>query len=204
MAADRIVIVGAGIAGTGLADELTLRGARHVTVVDQGPLFKTGGATSHAPGLITRTSASRMMHLFADYTIEKLMGLQLDDQPCFHPVGSIETAMTQERLDYLVRRSEFAQSWGFNASIISPEEAAALNPLIDPSVLVGAFHTTREGIGKALRGAEAQGRRAISNGATFIGNTRVTSVLTRDDRVIGVQTENGVIDADIVVLAASS
>ena len=65
-------------------------------------------------------------HLFADYTIAKLMSLDVDGQPCFHPVGSIETALTQERMDYLVRRSEFAESWGFQARIISAAEAAAL------------------------------------------------------------------------------
>ena len=47
MANLKIVIVGAGIAGTGLADELTQLGQRDVTVVDQGPIWKTGGATSH-------------------------------------------------------------------------------------------------------------------------------------------------------------
>jgi glycine/D-amino acid oxidase-like deaminating enzyme len=56
----KIVIVGAGIAGTGLADELTQLGQRDVTVVDQGPIWKTGGATSHAPGLVTRTSTSKI------------------------------------------------------------------------------------------------------------------------------------------------
>ena len=150
----KIVIIGAGIAGTGVADELTQLGERDVTVIDQGPLFKTGGATSHAPGLITRTSASRMMHLMADYTIEKLMSFDLDGLPCYLPVGAIELAQSEERLNYLIRRSEYAQSWGFEGRIISAEECAELHPLLDPKSFIGGYHTTREGIGKALRGAD--------------------------------------------------
>ena len=202
MANLKIVIVGAGIAGTGLADELTQLGQRDVTVVDQGPIWKTGGATSHAPGLVTRTSASKMMHRFADYTITKLMSMDVAGAPCFYPVGSIEVALTQERLDYLVRRTEFAASWGFSAEMLSPEECASLNPLLDPNSFIGGFHTTGEGVGKALRGAQAQGERAQSNGAVFIGNTTVTGIATSGSKVTGVQTTTGVIPADLVVIAA--
>lgn len=202
MANLKIVIVGAGIAGTGLADELTQLGQRDVTVVDQGPIWKTGGATSHAPGLVTRTSASKMMHRFADYTITKLLSMDVAGAPCFYPVGSIEVALTQERLDYLVRRTEFAASWGFSAEMLSPEECASLNPLLDPNSFIGGFHTTGEGVGKALRGAQAQGERAQSNGAVFIGNTTVTGIATTGSKVTGVQTATGVIPADLVVIAA--
>jgi glycine cleavage system aminomethyltransferase T/glycine/D-amino acid oxidase-like deaminating enzyme len=198
----KIVIVGAGIAGTGLADELTQLGHRDVTVVDQGPIWKTGGATSHAPGLMTRTSASKMMHQFADYTISKLMTMDVAGLPCFYPVGSIEVALTQERLDYLVRRTEFAASWGFSAEMLSSEECANLNPLLDPSTFIGGFHTTGEGIGKALRSAQAQGERAQSLGATFIGNATVTGIETVGSKVTGVRTATGVIPADLVVIAA--
>jgi len=198
----KIVIVGAGIAGTGLADELTQLGQRDVTVVDQGPIWKTGGATSHAPGLVTRTSTSKMMHRFADYTITKLLSMDVSGQPCFYPVGSIEVALSEERLNYLVRRTEFAASWGFSAEMLSPEECANLNPLLDPSTFIGGFHTTGEGVGKALRGAQAQGERAQSNGATFIGNTTVTGIATSGSKVTGVQTSTGVIPADLVVIAA--
>ncbi len=44
----KTVIVGAGIVGTSAAYALTQRGWRDVVVLDQGPLFATGGSTSHA------------------------------------------------------------------------------------------------------------------------------------------------------------
>src|SRR3712207_8857915 len=39
-----------------------------VTVVDQGPLPLTGGSTSHAPGLVFQTNASKTMTALASYT----------------------------------------------------------------------------------------------------------------------------------------
>ena len=61
----RVVVIGAGIVGANLADELTERGWTDVTVLDQGPLPLTGGSTSHAPGLVFQTNASRTMSAFA-------------------------------------------------------------------------------------------------------------------------------------------
>ena len=66
----RVVIIGAGIVGTNLADELTARGFDRVTVVDQGPLPLTGGSSSHAPGLVFQTNPSRTMARLARYTVE--------------------------------------------------------------------------------------------------------------------------------------
>ena len=204
MSKRRIIIVGAGIAGTALADELTLLGETDVTVFDQGPLFKTGGATSHAPGLMTRTSPSEMMFGLANITIEKLLGMEHDAQPCFLDVGAIEIATTPQRWAYLQRRREFALSWGFNGQIVSPEQVHELNPLIDPTSILGGYHTTREGIGKALRGATAQGTLAQSNGARFVGDTQVTRLVMNGSRVVGIETSQGAIEADVVIVAAGS
>ena len=48
----KVVIIGAGIVGCALADELTSRGWTDVTGLDQGPLYTTGGSSSHPPGLV--------------------------------------------------------------------------------------------------------------------------------------------------------
>ena len=71
--APRVVIIGAGIVGTNLADELVSRGWTDITVVEQGPLDLPGGSTSHAPGLVFQTNPSKSMTLFAKYTVEKLL-----------------------------------------------------------------------------------------------------------------------------------
>ena len=67
MSSPRVVIIGAGIVGANLADELVGRGWTDITVVEQGPLSTPGGSTSHAPGLVYQTNTSRSMALFAGY-----------------------------------------------------------------------------------------------------------------------------------------
>src|SRR6266508_6739620 len=91
------VIIGAGIVGCSVADHLTRLGGHDVTVVDQGPLFATGGSTSHAPGLVFQTNPSQTMTQFAAYSVRRYGELGHSGRPCFRPVGSIEVARTPER-----------------------------------------------------------------------------------------------------------
>jgi glycine/D-amino acid oxidase-like deaminating enzyme len=82
--APRVVIIGAGIVGTNVADELVARGWTDITVIEQGPLDLPGGSTSHAPGLVFQTNPSKTMTLFAKYTVEKLLSLEKDGLSCFN------------------------------------------------------------------------------------------------------------------------
>ena len=100
----RIVIIGAGIVGTNLADELVARGWNNITVLDQGPLNMPGGSTSHAPGLVFQTNPSKTMASFAKYTVEKLLSLTEDGVSCFNQVGGLEVATTETRLADLKRK----------------------------------------------------------------------------------------------------
>ncbi len=200
--APRVVIIGAGIVGCSLADELILRGWSDVTVVDQGRLFRTGGSTSHAPGIIFQTNASKTMTEFAMTTIAKAATLTLDGRWCLNPVGSLELALTEDRLRELHRRQGYAEAWGLDARVIDPDETARLWPLVDRDVVLGAYHVPSDGLTDAVRVSEAQARRATEGGARFLGDHTVTGIRTDDGRVRGVITERGEIPADIVVCAA--
>ena len=107
MTAPRVVIIGAGIVGANLADELTARGWTDVTVLHQGPLPRTGGSTSHAPGLVFQTNPSKAMTEFAKYTVSKFVELD-----CFLQVGGMEVATTPARWEDLKRKHGWATSWG--------------------------------------------------------------------------------------------
>ena len=75
-----MVIIGAGVVGAALADELSARGWTEITVVDQGPLPAPGGSSSHAPGLVFQANPAKTMTEFARYTVEKLGALDVDGE----------------------------------------------------------------------------------------------------------------------------
>jgi glycine cleavage system aminomethyltransferase T/glycine/D-amino acid oxidase-like deaminating enzyme len=199
MGSPRVVIIGAGIVGTNLADELTARGWDRVTVVDQGPLPLTGGSTSHAPGLVFQTTSSKTMTALASYTVEKFLSLEVDKQWCFNQVGGLEVATTEARLAELHRRQGWATSWGVAGRIIDPQECAKLHPLLDPTRILGGLYVESDGLAKAARVVVALARRAQSGGAVFQGLTKVIGIEHSGGKVTGVTTPAGVIPADIVV-----
>ena len=198
----KVVVIGAGIVGTSLADELTERGFTDVTVLDRGPLFTTGGSTSHAPGLVFQTNPSRTMTAFARYTVEKFCALDHPDGLAFNQVGGLEVATTEERWADLHRKAGWAAAWGIDGRLLSPAECVALHPLVDRDRILGGFHTPTDGLAKAVRAAQAQANRAISRGARFVPDTEVTGIVDDNGKVTGVRTSKGVVDADVVVCAA--
>ncbi|MDQ0730622.1 GcvT family protein [Arthrobacter sp. B1I2] len=198
----RIVIIGAGIVGTNLADELVTRGWNNITVLDQGPLNMPGGSTSHAPGLVFQTNPSKSMALFAKYTVEKLLSLTEDGTSCFNQVGGLEVATTETRLADLKRKLGYAQAWGIEGSILTPAECKELYPLINDEDILGGLHVPSDGLALAARAVQLLIKRTEAAGVKYIGNTEVTGIEQSGRRVTGVQTPDGVIPADIVVSCA--
>ncbi|MFC3897314.1 FAD-dependent oxidoreductase [Lentzea rhizosphaerae] len=195
----RVVLIGAGIVGCALADELTARGWTDVTVLEQGPLFETGGSSSHAPGLVFQTTGCKTMTSFAKYTVEKYTALTMDDKWCFQQLGGLEVATTPQRWTDIKRRHGWATSWGVESYLRDPGECAELHPLLDPDKILGGFHIPSDGLAKPLRAAEAQARRAMERGAKFLAHHKVTGVERKGRRVKAVVTEHDTFAADIVV-----
>ncbi|WP_198358496.1 GcvT family protein [Streptomyces fildesensis] len=202
MAGPRVVIIGAGVVGAALADELSAAGWTEITVVDQGPLPATGGSSSHAPGLVFQTNSSKTMTELARYTVEKFCSLDVDGQPCFLQVGGLEVATTTDRLTELHRRHGWITAWGVEARLLSSEECVELHPLVDPSRVLGGLLVPTDGLAKSVLAVEAQIRQAKERGVRFLARHEVLDVLQSDGSVSGVRTDQGEIPADIVVCCA--
>jgi dimethylglycine oxidase len=199
----RTLVVGAGIVGASAAYHLAELGDADVLVIDQGSLFETGGSTSHAPGLAFQTNGSRMMCRIAQDAVALYSTLEVDGEPCWYGVGGIEVATTEARMQELKRRLGFARSYGLEgAELLTAAEASAKIPLLDPSVILGAFHVPSDGIAKSVRIATALGRRASDRGVAFEGNVAVTGFDVRDGRVRGVRTDRGDVACERVLLCA--
>ena len=202
MTGPKVVIVGAGVVGAALADEVTAQGWTDVTVLDQGDLPVTGGSTSHAPGLVFQASPSKTLTDFARYTVEKFCDLTLDGESCFYQVGGLEVALTPERLDELHRRCGWLTSWGIEAQMLDGKEAADKHSLLDAEQVVGGLFTPTDGLARAVNAVQVQLQQAADRGATLLGRHEVLDVIVEDGVTRGVMTNEGQIDADIVVCCA--
>lgn len=202
MTGPRVVIIGAGVVGAALVDELTARGWDDVTLVEQGDLPAPGGSTSHAPGLVFQASGSKTMTELARYTVEKLCALDVDGDPCFLQVGGLEVATTPERVAELHRRHGWLTAWGVPSRVLDAAETAALYPLLDPDAVLAGLHIPTDGLAKAVNAVDAQTRRAAARGARLLPRHEVLDITVTDGRVSAVVTDRGELPADVVVCCA--
>jgi len=202
MAGRRTVIIGAGVVGAALAEELSALGWTDITVVDQGDLPATGGSSSHAPGLVFQANSSKALTEMARYTVEKFVSLQHEGQSCFLQVGGLEVATTPERLAELQRRQGWLTSWDIDARLVDPDECVELHSLLNRDRVLGGLYIPTDGLAKALWAVEAQNELARSRGVRFLARHEVLDIKSEDGKVVGIITDHGEIPADVVVCCA--
>lgn len=200
----RLVIVGAGIVGCSIAYHLVELGWRNIVVVDKGPLYETGGSSSHAPGLMFQTNYSKFMTQCAMHSVNLYKDLVYQGFQCAYQVGGIEVAYTDERVRELHRKQSVATAYGLDAHVISPQEVNDKIPILDPKVIRAGYYVPTDMDVSGWRCAAALAEKAIATGgATFHGNVYVENLHVHSGRCAGVITDQGTIKADHVLLATN-
>lgn len=201
------VIVGAGVVGVSAAYHLAQMGITDVLVLDQGPLFATGGSTSHAPGIIFQTNGSRTMCRIAQDTVAIYDSIRPGGERLWYGVGGLEVATTPERMQELKRRQGYAHAFGIEGTeLLSPAEAAEKSPLLDPATILGAYWVPSDGVAKAVDIVSELGRRAAEAGATFEGGVAVIGFDVEEGawgrRIRRVRTDRGDVECERVLICA--
>ncbi len=200
--AARHLIIGGGIIGCSVAYHLARRGEREVVLLERAGL--TEGATWHAAGLVgqlrsTRNTTRMLMKSVAMYArLEAETGLACD----WRQSGSLRLCASEARLLETRRLATMARSFGLEMRMISPAEAQALFPYISTDGLRGAAFIPSDGhvdpAGLCL--SIAAGARL--HGADIRQRVEVTDFATRNRRITGVETSEGLWEAETVTLAA--
>ncbi|MFW5974339.1 MAG: GcvT family protein [Natrialbaceae archaeon] len=191
------VVIGAGAVGASVAYHLSELGAEDVVVVDQGPLPVTGGSSVHAPGIMFQTSPSKIQTKTAFYTSRLLSEAGVYDE-----VGGIEVARSEERMDFLRRRVEWATAYGLpEPQLLSPEEVAEHRPLVDSDEILGGYYSPTDG---RVDGIAALQWYMEHSAADFYGNTEVVDLDVSGGEITAVETDRGRIDCERCVMATNN
>ena len=199
----RVVIIGGGIIGTSIAYHLGHMGCKDVVLLERDEL--TSGTTWHAAGLmVTFGSLSETVTDMRKYGRNLYAGLEAETglSSGFAPIGFIEAASNRDRLEEFRRVATFNRYCGVDVHEISPKEIKDLFPLAEVSDLEAGFYVKEDGRVNPVDGTMALAKGARMQGVNIIEKTPCTGIIKKDGKVVGVKTDKGDIQAEIVVNCA--
>lgn len=196
------VIVGGGIVGCSVAYHLTRMGHTDVVLLEQGQL--SCGTTWHAAGLVGQLRSQPAMTNLIRYStelysqLEQETGLATGWMKC----GSVTVARTDDRMTMLLRTAAAARAQGVEVEVITPAQAQEKWPVMQVDDLKGGLWMPGDGKANPTDLTQSLAKGARLGGAKVIEGIKVTDILTRDGVVTGVKTDQGTIQAEIVVNCA--
>jgi 4-methylaminobutanoate oxidase (formaldehyde-forming) len=197
----QVVVVGGGIAGCSIAYHLARRGVTDVVLLEQNQL--TGGTTWHAAGLVSQLKSSHSLTRLATYTVDLIASLEEETGQAtgYRRTGSISVASDPERWEEIMRGLSMARTVGIEMHEISLREAEEMWPLLNTDDLVGAAYIPGDGHTSPVDTTMALAKGARDRGVSIVEGVAVTSIRVENERVVGVETEHGYVEAETVVLA---
>ncbi len=198
----QVVIIGGGIVGASIAYHLTELGWTDVVLLERNTL--TSGTTWHAAGLVGCLRATQNMTRLAAYSADLYESLERDmgHATGFQKVGSLSVAANPERMEELVRGAGMASAFDVEVDIITAEDLVSRWPLLNPEGIVGGAWIPGDGQASPVDTTMALAAVAKERGARIFEGVSVERIRTEGGRAIGVETDQGPMDAEHVVTAA--
>lgn len=198
-----VVIVGGGIVGTCTAYFLAKKGVR-VTMAEAHDIAAGASGSCDRAIMIQSKNPGLMLQMaMAGARIYRDLDGEMGADIEFSNSGGmilIENEGEMEVMDQIVKRQREA---GVDVRLIDRREAMERQPMVSPHILGSTFWDGDSDV-NPIRVCLCMAGAARSMGADFRLHTRVTGLLTDNNRVAGVETDRGNIKADIVLLAAGA
>ncbi|MFV1876380.1 FAD-dependent oxidoreductase [Nioella sp.] len=202
----RVVIVGGGVMGVGLAYHLAHEGwGPEVVLLEKAEL--TSGSTWHAAGQITHSTSSFSLGKCVDYNIGLYSGgleAETGQAVTWHGCGSFRLAYTEDEMDWLRHTLSVGRSLGFNIELVGPDRVAELHPFYNLDGVLGALHTPDDGHVDPTNVTMAMAAGARALGARIIRRCRATNITQAATGEWLVETEQGTITCEHVVNAGGT
>jgi len=198
----KVVVIGGGVAGTSCAYHLAKFGWKDVILLERDQL--TSGTTWHAAGLVGQLGATSVITKLRKYSLdlykelEKTTGLSTG----LKQNGAITVASSQERLQELLRQATTAQLFNVEVEVLNKKKTKELYPAINDEDILGSVYMPQDGQADPVGVTNVLAKAAKTEGVQIFEKTPVKKILVKNNKIVGVETNNGKIDCEYVVLAS--
>ena len=197
-----VVVIGGGVMGCSTLFHLAKMGVSDAILLERNQL--TSGTTWHSAAQVRALRHSQNLTRMIQYSVDLYSQLEKETGQSVGWIqkGSLSIATHPDRLIHIKRQEALAKVYGVEAHSISAAEAQERWPLMNASDVIGAVWSPEDGRVSPSDVCAALVKAAKTKGAQLFENTGVTAVLTRQGRITGVETSNGVIQCDAIALCA--
>ena len=198
----KAVVIGGGIVGCSTAYHLGKLGWTDTVLLERKKL--TSGTTFHAAGLVGQLRTSANITQLLGYSVDLYRRLEQETglQTGWKMNGGLRLACTAERWTEVKRQATTAHSFGLEMHLLTPQEAQDLWPLMTIDDLVGAAFLPTDGQANPSDITQSLARGARMAGVRIFEDTPVTRIIVEEGRIRGVETPQGRIDCEKVVICA--
>ena len=199
--ASKVVVIGGGVAGCSVAYHLAKFGWKDTVLLERDQL--TSGTTWHAAGLVGQLGATATITKLRKYSLNLYKDLEkiTDLSTGLKQNGAITVASSKARLQELLRQATSAQLFDVNVEVLDQQKVKDLYPVINDQDILGGVHMPEDGQADPVGVTNVLAKAARLEGVKIFEKTPVTKILVKNKKIIGVETINGKIDCEYVVLA---
>ena len=199
------VIVGGGAAGCAVAYSLAEAGHKDILVLEKEESL-AAQTTSQAAGLVGQVRSTVEEVKLLMWSAETFERLQADspESPAWRQVGSLRVAHCDGRIDELKNLKAVADEAGLETEFIDNDRARERWPLMTFEGVKAVLWCPSDGYVQPYdltMSYAAEGRKL---GVEFRTGVRVSEVKLDGSRVIGVETDQGDIECEMVINAAGA
>ncbi len=197
----KVVVIGGGVAGCSVAYHLSKFGWKDTILLERDQL--TSGTTWHAAGLVGQLGASSVITKLRKYSLdlykelEKTTGLSTG----LKQNGAITVASSKERLQELLRQATTAQLFDVEVEILDKNKTKQIYPVINSDDVFGSVYMPKDGQADPVGVTNVLAKAAKMEGAKIFEKTPVKKILVKNKKIIGVETNQGKVECEYVVLA---
>ena len=198
----KVVIIGGGVAGCSVAYHLSKFGWDNIVLLERDQL--TSGTTWHAAGLIGQLGSSATITKLRNYSLKLYKQLEIETglSTGLKQNGSLTVATSEDRLQELKRNVTTAQLFNVEANEVSKDQIKSLYPLINTEDIIGGVHIPNDGQADPIGVTNVLAKAAKQHGANIIEHCSVKKILIQNQKIVGVETDQGKIDCEYIVLAS--
>jgi 4-methylaminobutanoate oxidase (formaldehyde-forming) len=197
----KVIVIGGGVAGCSAAYHLAKFGWKDTILLERDQL--TSGTTWHAAGLVGQLGATATITKLRKYSLNLYKELEKKTELStgLKQNGAITVASSKERFQELLRQATSAQLFGVNVEVLDKQQIKNLYPVINDQDILGGIYMPEDGQADPVGVTNVLAKAARIEGVKIFEKTPVTKILVKNNKIIGVETSEGKIDCEYVVLA---